>query len=1096
VRKLIKFFLILSASTILASCKDGVKVDSDYSPPITGSSPDGLSLVLPSQTPFYTSDSSVGISGFCRENSRVLLQGELDLSQDCVSGNFSFDVSLLTDKSYSFSLTQQRGEFLSNPIPFLVVKKTSVSQPALTYPTENPFGSASTSLTVTGTCETGSSIELLVDSSLQSTECINSEFSSTISKFSDGSFPVRVTQIDQAGNSAFTEFVWTKQDLSANPPSPQIVVDQSQIFTIEGGTSPYDVQLTANNSGATFDIPSLSYTAGTVSGVVDELLITDALGFTTTVSITVLPDVADRFEFPTLSGNFQTAEVGKRFLQPIVARVVDKYGNAVPNFNVVFKKVGGDLGFMDTRVISTNTQGEASLILNQGYTSVRSSVVTTPLIGSLPDIGATGRGSLVFSLNSSSNNTGNLGLDFDVGNGAENTLVALLNSDALDDVLVLNKGDRTVDIYLGDSSGVLNSFTRVTGLCNSPTSMIGGDFDEDSFYDFVITCASASFYYLYRGLGSGAFSPPDAIATDIDESLILDAFSEDINADGHLDLTFASTGTNKLSVRYGVGDGTFQNPTIYDTSDTPVKIRVSDVDNTNGMDLVVLTSSSPQRVEVFLNNGSGLFIAPNASNTYFVSDGSSSLLTVDVTGDNFDEFIVVNNISNNLSTYVNNGNGTFALPIDTPTGDSPIHAHVFNFDSNSNPDIFVANIGDNNVSVFSGNGNGSFTPEYLIKTKISPIFINSLDINQDNASDLLVVANGDSQFQVFPGNGNSGLGLDFEIDSGSVDVLGLDFNNDEIRDKAVLSRNLRTLKLYAGDNKGQFVLGQTISVGLLDPVAFSTDDFNADGFDDLAVINSVGTNLTIYLNNAGLSFSNSSPIPVGSQPSHIASGDLDSDGFSDIVVTNSGANDFSIFLNDGSGGFSKQPDMPTGAQPLGVQLADFNSDRILDAVVVNGSEAVNSLAVFNGVGDGTFTSATFFTAESSPSEVVVGYFNTDNVLDIAVLNTVSASVSIFIGENSGGFRSASNYFVGADAIDLKLADVDGDSSQDLLISNGINQNFRVLYGSPSGIFTTTNIIETDLNTTKMSVDDVNSDGSVDISILGETTSTVKTYLGH
>jgi hypothetical protein len=82
-----------------------------------------------------------------------------------------------------------------------------------------------------------------------------------------------------------------------------------------------------------------------------------------------------------------------------------------------------------------------------------------------------------------------------------------------------------------------------------------GDFNRDGKLDFGIACQMADRVILWYGSGSGGFSPgPDygqsPRPTDI-------AFA-DLDRDGILDmLTVASGGSQKVSVRRGMGDGTF-----------------------------------------------------------------------------------------------------------------------------------------------------------------------------------------------------------------------------------------------------------------------------------------------------------------------------------------------------------------------------------------------------------------------------------------------------------------------------------------------------------------------------------------------------------
>ena len=60
-----------------------------------------------------------------------------------------------------------------------------------------------------------------------------------------------------------------------------------------------------------------------------------------------------------------------------------------------------------------------------------------------------------------------------------------------------------------------------------------------------------------------------------------------------------------------------------------------------------------------------------------------------------------------------------------------------------------------------------------------------------------------------------------------------------------------------------------------------------------------------------------------------------------------------ILLGNGDGTFAATPNLSTGSTPQSVATGDFNQDGIADLAVVN----ANSVLIFLGRGDGTFTAA-------------------------------------------------------------------------------------------------------------------------------------------
>ena len=173
-----------------------------------------------------------------------------------------------------------------------------------------------------------------------------------------------------------------------------------------------------------------------------------------------------------------------------------------------------------------------------------------------------------------------------------------------------------------------------------------------------------------------------------------------------------------------------------------------------------------------------------------------------------------------------------------------------------------------------------------------------------------------------------------------------------------------------------------------------------------------------------------------------------------------------------------------------VVLADLNGDGILDIVTANGFVYNGSgVSVLLGKKNGAFQPATTIVAAGNPSWIVVGDFNNDGKLDIAVGNEPNPNypppvggppvtdVSILLGKGDGTFSpSIETQTLGA--LTMAAADFNSDGKLDLAIT-GLDGPIQILLGNGDGTFT--------VNTTSVSgvsggfiAGDFNHDGKQDL----------------
>lgn len=178
-----------------------------------------------------------------------------------------------------------------------------------------------------------------------------------------------------------------------------------------------------------------------------------------------------------------------------------------------------------------------------------------------------------------------------------------------------------------------------------------------------------------------------------------------------------------------------------------------------------------------------------------------------------------------------------------------------------------------------------------------------------------------------------------------------------------------------------------------------------------------------------------------------------------------------LALSAGPGSFQSFPTYPTsGISPITVALADFNHDGSLDmaAVLANGTNETFVGILLNN-GDGTFKPAVNYSAGGAAVAVVVGDFNHDGKLDLAIANTtpidaskrasgknpgtcVDGCVMILLGNGDGTFQPGVGYAAGAGADSIAVADFNGDGKLDVVTSNSQGNDISVLLGNGDGTF--------------------------------------------
>ena len=334
-------------------------------------------------------------------------------------------------------------------------------------------------------------------------------------------------------------------------------------------------------------------------------------------------------------------------------------------------------------------------------------------------------------------------------------------------------------------------------------------------------------------------------------------------------------------------------------------------------------------------------------------------------------------------------------------------------------------------------------------------------------------------------------------------VVTADFNGDGIPDLALTNYVGYSLTILLGNGDGTFkVLPYTAApTNFLLNASIAVGDFNGDGIPDLIVGDDEIYSATVLLGKGDGTFTQGETIQTGDFGASVAVADFNGDGKLDLAITNdyfnggvTNNNTVSILLGNGDGSFQAEENLPTGKQPLSVVVGDFNGDGKLDLAVANFLS--NDVTILLGYGDGTFTNAPSVATGSGPSSIAVGDFNGDGKTDLAVANSKSNTVSVRMGNGDGTFTAAASPKTGVNPDSIAVGDFNGDSKPDLAVTNSTSNTVTILTGNGNGTFTVSASPATGASPVSIAIGDFNGDGKQDLAVANEDSTMVTVLLGQ
>ena len=574
------------------------------------------------------------------------------------------------------------------------------------------------------------------------------------------------------------------------------------------------------------------------------------------------------------------------------------------------------------------------------------------------------------------------------------------NGDGKPDLVIVS-GTGVIATALGKGDGTFSFGTPTPPLLEAlqgPAYISAADLNRDGKLDVVF-----GFYLgglnepvtVALGNGDGTFQSPTSIPArlNVPNAGANQIALGDVNQDGIPDIVTAG-GT----ILFGDGKGGF--PTERDYAwNASGSVTLADFDGDGKIDIIVGNGSSLflsgsgayPSMTVMFGAGGGAFVgAP-------ISLGGPSpavsirpaLTAADFNGDGIPDLVAAEE-NETIDILKGVGDGTFTQSFQySSAGLPPISLATADFNRDGKQDVVVlAGIPNDGfhqgeVEVFLGTGDGTLRPpvSFLLNAP-NPAFIAAGDFNRDGVPDLVAAAQGGVWVWLGKGDGTFSSPTTYAFPNAMLPSLAIgDFNRDGKLDIAIANTAAQNVGMLLGKGDGTFTAGPVTPVSSAisltgapaGPVTLIADDFNNDGFLDLASAlgnqnGSIGGGIAVLLGNGNGTFR---MLPIDPEATgSIAAGDMNGDKIPDLIVAD-GKLGTVVRIGNGDGTF--QPTM----QVLSIYLssfviADFDLDGKLDivggisptgvATLLNYSTPPGSLAVVSA--------ASYLPGPFAPDEIV------------------------------------------------------------------------------------------------------------------------------
>jgi len=328
---------------------------------------------------------------------------------------------------------------------------------------------------------------------------------------------------------------------------------------------------------------------------------------------------------------------------------------------------------------------------------------------------------------------------------------------------------------------------------------------------------------------------------------------------------------------------------------TSSSIAFADIDNDGDKDVLITgKNSSNQKIAELYTNNTGVFTL--VSGTPFTGVDDSDVAFADVDNDGDQDVLITGRDNSNatiIELYLNNGAGVFTLDnTQTFTPNSFASVAFGDVDANGFPDLIVTGYTDTKLYT---NTSGNFSYSFTFLDSLGKSATDLADVDGDGDLDLIISGdtNGLYRTQLYNNNGSGVFTHNATVSLQGVfrgDNELADIDNDGDLDLLITGYNAGTYysKLYSNDGAGNFSLiaGTPFDAVFASSVAFG--DVDNDNDKDLVITgrSTSGRISKLYQNDGTGTFNEVIGTPFdGIDSGSIAFADVDNDNDLDLLIT-------------------------------------------------------------------------------------------------------------------------------------------------------------------------------------------------------------------
>lgn len=317
------------------------------------------------------------------------------------------------------------------------------------------------------------------------------------------------------------------------------------------------------------------------------------------------------------------------------------------------------------------------------------------------------------------------------------------------------------------------------------------------------------------------------------------------------------------------------------------------------------------------------------------------------------------------------------------------------------------------------------------------------DVNADNKLDAVSVDSKSNELVILLNTGSGSFQAPIRVAAGanpSSAAIG-DVTGDGVKDVVVANAGDNTVKVFQGNNTGNFTLKSTLSVGGYPVmVRLISVNYTVDNYLDVVAVNRDGHSISVLLGTGGGNFAapittsvaeSSAPAP---SPVAIAFGDFNGDGKWDIATANSGQDYVSYLFGNGNGTFGTVQAAWVEGKQFGIFARDVNLDGRNDLLASVRANGASKLVVLKNKAQATlFPDYETYFVSGLASQLRMADYNGDGYQDVLVGHENDGRTSLLRGTKSGTFSLPEVYTTNFNVDSFDVADVTGDKYPDLVI---------------------------------------------------------------